>query len=626
MRKIIVSILLLLMSFTIHAQQLDTRTKNQIKAKYFAAKDSFEAKDYSEALSKINEIEELSQGRKIATAQNLKVKTLLAQGKFQKAKDELYILEGLNLSESILKDISQYTADIDAGIEKERKAREAEIARQKAAEEARIEKARAEAAALKAHNEKKTRVMASLAPQTREKIKKLKGLEEGRPYLITYRNALTSSTEEKTIMIFYGDKYIAYTVPKLSVHKKLMKDVVSFDTYNANYGDGVCRIKLKSPWGSKKEVAFKRDLHYNNIMLGGFGDELLWTDGTQYTTFEEEVFYYSYKNTLHAETKLKKSFQKDYYNSYIETGTIEITADYDLVSDDGILADFKMIGVQNVKSSSLDNPKGLSVVLKPSGNMKMLYPEKRITYKLEDKVKGSYVSNNKQYKGTYLYYRPASYTTHYAYLQLSVNYNNRDLFDAITGFTSTYRLSETMFSSIYESFSKDVGNGTTRYFTSPKYKTFYEKVPEMLNGQSVSLSSISTYQEIPEGNPEPVVAKYKSETDKKPEDDSDDDFFVLVESMPSFVGGKDALNAYLSNNIVYPEKSLNAGIKGKVFVSFIIEKDGSVSNVKVVKGVNTELDNESIRVIKNMPDWIPGTQRGAAVRVKMNQPINFNFQ
>ncbi len=105
----------------------------------------------------------------------------------------------------------------------------------------------------------------------------------------------------------------------------------------------------------------------------------------------------------------------------------------------------------------------------------------------------------------------------------------------------------------------------------------------------------------------------------------EDPVFTVVEVMPEYPGGKDALMKYLSSNIKYPENARKKKISGKVFVSYVVEKNGSISNVKILRSVHKELDAEAMRVIKEMPVWKPGTQRGKAVRVQYNLPIHFRL-
>ncbi len=108
-----------------------------------------------------------------------------------------------------------------------------------------------------------------------------------------------------------------------------------------------------------------------------------------------------------------------------------------------------------------------------------------------------------------------------------------------------------------------------------------------------------------------------------PESIESDIPWVHVEKMPQFPGGQTALLRFLSEKIVYPDFASQIGISGRVMVEFIIEKDGSISSVKLAKGVDQLLDAEAIRVINTMPRWIPGEQNGRRVRVKLNLPVNF---
>ncbi len=95
--------------------------------------------------------------------------------------------------------------------------------------------------------------------------------------------------------------------------------------------------------------------------------------------------------------------------------------------------------------------------------------------------------------------------------------------------------------------------------------------------------------------------------------------------MPAFPGGMDKLMKYLSDNIKYPSQARELGIQGKVFLSFVIEKDGSVTDVTLLRGIGGGCDEEAIRVVKNMPNWIPGKQRNIPVRVRFNLPVNFRL-
>lgn len=102
--------------------------------------------------------------------------------------------------------------------------------------------------------------------------------------------------------------------------------------------------------------------------------------------------------------------------------------------------------------------------------------------------------------------------------------------------------------------------------------------------------------------------------------------FDVVEQMPQFPGGPSALFEYLSKNIKYPVVAEENGVQGRVIVTFVVERDGSITDVKVVKSVDSSLDKEAQRVVRNMPHWIPGKQNGSAVRVKYTVPVTFRLQ
>lgn len=105
-----------------------------------------------------------------------------------------------------------------------------------------------------------------------------------------------------------------------------------------------------------------------------------------------------------------------------------------------------------------------------------------------------------------------------------------------------------------------------------------------------------------------------------------EDVFMVVEEMPQYPGGTDALLKFLADNIKYPQSAENAKIQGRVIASFVVTKAGKVSDINIVRGVDPELDDEAVRVIKMMPDWTPGRQRGEAVNVKYTIPVTFRLQ
>jgi protein TonB len=108
-------------------------------------------------------------------------------------------------------------------------------------------------------------------------------------------------------------------------------------------------------------------------------------------------------------------------------------------------------------------------------------------------------------------------------------------------------------------------------------------------------------------------------------DPSDENVFIAVETMPEFPGGTAAMMDYLSKSVKYPSDALAVKITGKVFVSFVINEKGKVTDVKVLRGIGTSCDKEAIRVVNEMPDWKPGVQNDEAVKVKYTLPIAFKL-
>ncbi len=104
------------------------------------------------------------------------------------------------------------------------------------------------------------------------------------------------------------------------------------------------------------------------------------------------------------------------------------------------------------------------------------------------------------------------------------------------------------------------------------------------------------------------------------------EIFTVVEEQPAFPGGEEARIKFLQDNIKYPEEAKELGVQGKVFVTFVVEVDGSITDVKVLRGIGAGCDEEAIRVVKSMPKWVPGKQRGVPVRVQFNLPIKFTLQ
>lgn len=114
--------------------------------------------------------------------------------------------------------------------------------------------------------------------------------------------------------------------------------------------------------------------------------------------------------------------------------------------------------------------------------------------------------------------------------------------------------------------------------------------------------------------------------EEEEEDIGEAEIFTVVESMPEFPGGMGELMKYLGTSIKYPPLAKESGIQGRVFINFVVEPNGEISNVKILRGIGGGCDEEAVRVVENMPRWKPGKQRGKAVRVSYNLPVKFTLQ
>lgn len=108
--------------------------------------------------------------------------------------------------------------------------------------------------------------------------------------------------------------------------------------------------------------------------------------------------------------------------------------------------------------------------------------------------------------------------------------------------------------------------------------------------------------------------------------DQSENIFFVVEQMPEFPGGELALRKFIANNIQYPEVAQKNGIQGRVYVTFIVDKEGNIANAKIARGVDPSIDQEALRVVNNLPRWYPGVQKGEPVNVSYTVPINFALQ
>jgi protein TonB len=127
-----------------------------------------------------------------------------------------------------------------------------------------------------------------------------------------------------------------------------------------------------------------------------------------------------------------------------------------------------------------------------------------------------------------------------------------------------------------------------------------------------------------ESDEKTVVEEYKAPAVEEKEVE-ETEIFTVVEENPGFPGGDEARIQFLQSNMKYPSMARESGIQGKVYVTFVVEKNGNVTDVKILRGIGGGCDEEAIRVVKAMPRWTPGKQRGKSVRVQFNLPIQFTL-
>ena len=146
------------------------------------------------------------------------------------------------------------------------------------------------------------------------------------------------------------------------------------------------------------------------------------------------------------------------------------------------------------------------------------------------------------------------------------------------------------------------------------------KTQEELNETKVTISVADVVGTDEENGIDVAELNQNQEIAQEPEQE---EVFFIVEQMPEFPGGETALREYIAKNVKYPRNAQEIGIQGKVYVTFIVDKNGNVTNATIARSVDTALDKEALRVINSLPKWTPGKQRGQAVNVSFTVPINF---
>lgn len=166
-------------------------------------------------------------------------------------------------------------------------------------------------------------------------------------------------------------------------------------------------------------------------------------------------------------------------------------------------------------------------------------------------------------------------------------------------------------------------------FTAPEIKKDDEVNPEdeikSQDDLAKTNTAIGTFDVKGNDEAEGEVLKAKEVIADEPKVE-EQKVFDVVEQMPEFPGGQAALLKWISEHIKYPAVAEENGIQGRVVATFVVERDGSVTDVQIARSIDPSLDKEAIRVLKQMPKWIPGKQNGSAVRVKYTVPVTFKLQ
>lgn len=413
---------------------------------------------------------------------------------------------------------------------------------------------------------------------------------------------ITNSESEKSYLLFDSDNYMIITIPSVNALSLLDLDKVSFSTYDAGrYANNVVHYEnVKTSYG-KENFKFRRSDKYNNVFIGGNGDEMLWT-GEQYTQFDKVLYYYAVNNGLRVDISIFDSsdVNKNYHNPYVENGKLIKTIDYRLVTDPTLKKRLQSLGFIDRPSSDRENLNLLKIEVKSTGKTNMLLSCKDITYTMDKKISGRYTYNNEKYKGEHLYFK--SKVKRKMYGRKLVTTNKTRVIDVLN---DTYYTDGKSFRMVFELANTALGDE--------------KPLGELYTWNAVSvnwipfLSGLSTAKVT-----EAPIENSEINTDNKNNSTSKTNTIY-----PIFARGEKDYQIYIQNNLKYPKDAIAQGLMGKVEVSFVISKTGKVTDVKVVKSVHPILDAEAVRLISSMPDWKPASQNGAPISMRIAKPINF---
>ncbi len=475
MKHSIILLVYLLISTFSFAQQNEAKSK----AFYFSAQDAFKSKKYDDALSLLEKSEEAG-GASNAYIEALKAKCYAGKKDWVQTKQALELCYTYNPADDVLKDLSPIILKADTEYEKAIIAERDRILAEQQAEMLRIQQEQEDQMAAIEKEQDRIKTANEHYATAYNLLNSFKKLKEGVPYLIKTKT-ITDLDSEKSIFIFYGDKYIIYTIPNIGYVKNLFKDNIAFDP--AVGDDSMQRfVKHKNSTGGKSESYFKRSPQYSNVFFSKNG--LIWI-GQQYTTFKDELYYYYYNKTtnskyaddidLYCDTDIDGKLGI-YLNPYIQTGIIKKKANYDFIIDEDLKADYKSEGFQQV-----DFYKPVYIISAELETLSMLFPRKEVTYVMVDDNAKDRNSAQK-----YLYFEEQGVKTQYGFVNYNSIYNSIQkivqdkLLLSIIGVNNDFKMSKEQFNNIYEACNSGKDSSSFRpYFNNEAYRLPFEIIPSI---------------------------------------------------------------------------------------------------------------------------------------------------
>jgi hypothetical protein len=463
--------LFLIISTFSFAQQNEAKSK----AFYFSAQDAFKANNYDSALSLLEKSEEAG-GASNAYIEALKAKCYAGKKDWVNTKQALEVCYTYSPGDDVLKDLSPIILQADTEYEKVIKAEQDRILAEQQAEMLRIQQEQEAQMAAIEKEQNRIKTANEHYDSAYNLLNSFKKLKEGVPYLIKTKT-ITDLDSEKSVFIFYGDKYIIYTIPNIGYVKNLFKDNIAFDP---SVGDNAMQrvVKHKNSTGGKSESYFKRSPQYNNVFYSKHG--MVWI-GQQYTTFTDELYYYYINknaNTnyaddidLYCDTDIKEDFGI-YLNPYIKTGKILKGVNYDFIIDEDLKADYKSEGFQQV-----DLYEPVYLISAERETFSMLFPRKEVTYVMADDNAKDQNSAQK-----YLYFEEQGVKAHYGlinYKSFQKNAQGKLLLNII-GVNNDFIMSKEQFNSIYDAFNSSKDSSTTlQFFNNEAYTLPFEIITKI---------------------------------------------------------------------------------------------------------------------------------------------------